>query len=76
MDDSERDELLYRLDERTENVENAINDLRDHLSEQDEQVSNNESRSRRNATLLNIVTGVVAFTGTVVAENFTSIINF
>lgn len=76
MDDSERDELLYRLDERTENMDSNFTDIKEELSEQGAQVQQNKSRSRKNRTVLNILTGGVAVIGTVLAEQFTSMVSF
>lgn len=48
MDESEHDEILYRLDERTERVDNHLNRLDDIVRENEREIESIKQTSRDN----------------------------
>lgn len=56
MDDRERDEILWRLDERTEGIQTDIHDLKEVSAEQDRKIQRNHQVARDNRKILNVMT--------------------
>ena len=49
----EHEEILYRLDERTEHIQTTVDALDDKTSNQEEIIKENTARSKKNQTKLN-----------------------
>lgn len=61
MNQKERDELLYRLDERTERVDEAIERIDERIDENANDIDDLQLKVRRNSTALGgIGTGLTA----------------
>lgn len=56
MDDSERDEILYRLDERTELIQTDVSEVKEKASLQDTAIRSNRRVARDNRKILNVMT--------------------
>lgn len=56
MDDGERDEILWRLDERTEGIQNDIEEVKAETVAQREQITRNRDMATQNRTILNTIT--------------------
>lgn len=56
MDDQERDEILHRLDERTDIMQNQIGFVIDDLDEQKKQIDEVDNIARKNRTMINTMT--------------------
>ena len=52
MDDRERDEILWRLDERTERMDARVGRMADRQAAQDEAINDLDDRVQRNTTIL------------------------
>jgi hypothetical protein len=52
MDDKEHDEILYRLDERTERVDEHLNRLEKNVAQNEASIDNIQSKVDRNTTIL------------------------
>ncbi|SEL18037.1 hypothetical protein [Haloferax larsenii] len=52
MDDSERDEILWRLDERTERMDARVERIDNRVTQQDEVIDDLDQRVTRNTTIL------------------------
>lgn len=87
MDDSERDEILYRLDERTARIDGRIERVHVRVSEQDEllrqtnkavdaSLGDLDRRVSRNTTILSAMTlGISTFVGAIITK-FGALLNF
>lgn len=64
MDDSERDEILYRLDERTKRVDERLTQLDERVSENEEDIDVIAARAQRNESALNFGKGVLGVLAT------------
>jgi|AntRauTorcE11898_2_1112593.scaffolds.fasta_scaffold12201_2 hypothetical protein len=80
MDDSERDEILYRLDERTERIDGRLERVDERVHEQDEVIKDVhakvgddllslDQRVTRNTTILSAITlGLSTFVAAIVTK--------
>jgi uncharacterized protein YlxW (UPF0749 family) len=64
MDDDERDEILYRLDERTERVDETMNRLENRVAQNEDRISKVEDRVNSNTQYLHTAKGLLAALGT------------
>lgn len=61
MNEPERDELLYRIDERTQAIDQKVTKINSRVSENEETIDGLQSKVKRNSTILGgIGTGVTA----------------
>lgn len=76
MDEQKRDELLYRLDERTESIHEDVGEIKKVNEEHDKAITENGRIARKNRTILHLMTVGVGGTATTVAGKFSGLINF
>ena len=69
MDEREQKEILYRLDERTDHIQQNVEELRIELNKQNAVVNENSKRSRKNETKINVASylGGAVLTGIIAA---------
>lgn len=67
MEEKERDEILYRLDERTKRVDDHLNRLDERVSKNEQQINKNDDRITRNSSFLDTIWTATKATGAVVA---------
>lgn len=79
MEDGEQEELLYRLDERTERIEEEhlrrLSDVEKAVGSLERQTEANESRIQRNETVLKFMTGGLTAAGAFIAAKFQAILH-
>lgn len=66
MDDAERDEILYRLDERTGLIRDDIVEVKEQNTTQDKAIAANRRLAGQNRSILNAMTfglGAIVTTG-------------
>lgn len=69
MDDPERDEILWRLDERTERMDARVERMDDRQTQQDETLDDLDKRVTRNTTVLAGITfGLSSLIGAVATK--------
>ena len=56
MDDSERDEILWRVDERTARIDDRIDRIHNHVDANDDALNELDTRVRRNSMVLGAIT--------------------
>lgn len=73
MDDSEHEEILYRLDERTKRVDDHLNRLDRRLAEAEEELDHLDERVDENRNTLTILTKGAASIGTIITAGISGI---
>lgn len=76
MNQNERDELLIRLDERTEGIERDVKDAKEVNIRQNEQIAANRKMAVQNRTIINMVTLGVGSAFTAVFGKLSGLLEF
>jgi len=76
MDDRERDEILWRLDERTERIDGRIERINSRVTKQDEALEDLDDRVTRNTTILTGITFGVSTLIMALAGKITALLEF
>lgn len=76
MDDKERDEILYRLDERTELIQSDIADLKDKNTDQDARLRKTEEVTQENRKMMSAVLFGVGSTISAIIGKFAGLLHF
>lgn len=78
MDDEETEEILYRLDERTEHIQRSLDGLEERmdsrLSEQDQKIKDNRHKAERNSARLALGTWSVATVLSAIVAKITGVL--
>lgn len=76
MDDSERDEILWRLDERTEAIQTHVREVKEVNLIQREAIDRNRRLAEQNRTILNGLTFGLGTLVTTALAKFGGLIKF
>ena len=73
MDEKEKEEILYRIDERTEKIQQDISRVEMKQRKQDKKIDDLEAKTQKNTTNIKVGKAIMGVIGTAVAGVFAKI---